>query len=69
VHFALRLATNARDEATERDGLLVLKNVLEVLLGIVERATLEGMNGLTGILKRMSKPPNTQRRKKIITLK
>jgi len=50
VHLALSLATNARDEAAEGDGLLVVKDVLEVLLSIAESAALDGVRGLTSVL-------------------
>ncbi len=51
VHLTLGLATDARDEATERDSLLVLKNVIEVLLGVTEGTTLEGIGGLASVLR------------------
>lgn len=54
VHLTLRLATNTGDEATEGDGLLVLEDVLEVLLGIAESAALERIHGLTRVLKENS---------------
>jgi len=51
VHLALSLATDARDEAAEGDGLLVIKDVLEVLLSIAESAALDGIRGLTSVLE------------------